>query len=88
MNGRRIYPKENEGIAILQPGDYMKAPDGFIVKTPNGLAASIRNHKVIEHENGTITVSPSILITGCNYPHSKEQLTYHGFLEMGIWREV
>ena len=39
-------------------------------------------HEVVEHEDGTITVSPSIL----TWDGSGNQ--WHGFLERGIWREV
>jgi hypothetical protein len=44
--------------------------------------ANLGNHNITEHEDGTITVSPSILITG---HHGKQ---WHGYLERGIWREV
>ena len=43
---------------------------------------SLGNHAVVEHEDGTITVSPSILITG---HHGKQ---WHGYLERGVWRKV
>ena len=46
--------------------------------------ASIRNHTVIEHEDGTITVSPSILVT---YYAGDKTTSWHGYLEKGIWRE-
>lgn len=36
-------------------------------------------HDVEEHEDGTITVSPSILVTGPNRPRR------HGFLRRGVW---
>ncbi len=45
-------------------------------------------HTVREHDDGTISVRPgdgssnSILITG----HHSEQ--YHGYIEMGVWKEV
>lgn len=35
-------------------------------------------HSIVEHEDGTITVSPSILVTGGE--------EWHGYLERGIWR--
>ena len=47
---------------------------------------SLSKHTVTEHEDGTITVSPSILIT-MRGPEDVEK-TWHGFLEKGIWREV
>ena len=77
-----MYPTDKDKVfEMMKPGDYFKLSSGeFIIQTPNGLVASIRNHKIIEHEDGTITASPSILITGTG--------RWHGFLERGIWREV
>jgi hypothetical protein len=45
--------------------------------------ANLINHTVVEHEDGTITVSPSILVR-----YSNEGESWHGYLERGIWREV
>lgn len=47
--------------------------------------AGLRNHKVTEHEDGTITASPSVLLT---YWKNGERQQRHGFLEKGIWREA
>ncbi len=82
--GRRIYP-DAEGYLALEPGDYGKDLTGKWWCMPprgvNGPAAGgcLVNHTVTEHEDGTITVSPSILLPGA--------CTYHGFLEHGQWRE-
>jgi hypothetical protein len=45
-----------------------------------GLLGNLGGHDVTENANGTITVSPSILIKG--------KQTIHGYLENGIWRDV
>jgi hypothetical protein len=89
MIGRRVYPNEKE-VIILQAGDYIFDPKGkyWVVKTPNGLVGGIQKHTVMEHEDKTITVSPSILISGYNYPEAEGELTWHGYLEKGVWREV
>jgi hypothetical protein len=50
--------------------------------TPNGHMGNLRNHEVVEHEDGTISVAPSILVSD----HTGE--LWHGFLEQGIWRSV
>lgn len=70
--GRRVYPDE-KGVIHLRAGDYVKDPkEGyFVIKTPNGIVASIMNHKVIEHEDGTITVSPSVVVKN-KYLHEFE----------------
>lgn len=71
---------------LLKPGEYGKVqgvwhcqapretPDGF------GYLGNLSRHTITEHEDGTITVSPSILIT-------RHDGSWHGFLECGIWRE-
>ena len=44
-------------------GGYGKDSSGaWCVVTPNGRYGSISKHNVVEHEDGTITVSPSILV--------------------------
>lgn len=45
------------------------------------MMGNLSKHNVIEHENQTITVSPSILI-------GQSPNSWHGYLERGIWREV
>lgn len=42
----------------------------------------LSRHDITEHEDGTITVSPSIL-----WQHHSGR-TWHGYLERGVWREV
>ncbi len=84
MVGRRVYPKGDE-IPCQEPGDYGK--DGkhgrwFIIPPAIGFSVGgIPKHTVVEHEDGTITVSPSILVYGAN------DKSWHGYLERGVWRE-
>lgn len=82
------FSKVGKACVEVNNGDYGKINGEWIVKTPNGLVASIRNHQVVEHEDRTITALPSILISGTNYPDTTEVLTWHGFLERGVWRDV
>ena len=65
----------------MEPGDYMKLADGNWLVRPPGCSnsGSLTNHSVVEHEDGTITVSPSIL-------HHDDKSEWHGFLEKGVWR--
>lgn len=44
--------------ARFQRGDYWKSTDDgtWHIVTPNGLYGWLRSHKVIEHDDGTITV--------------------------------
>lgn len=79
--GRRIY----EGFPN-NPGEYAKAENGdWILCLPTGIHGTINDKtwKITEHEDGTITVSPSIYTKSPNHP----QYDWHGFLEKGIWRE-
>lgn len=39
-------------------------------------------HQVVEHEDGTITVSPSILV------ETGDGRRWHGYLERGVWRAL
>ena len=72
------YPYEIE--PNLEPGDYASSIHGlWCVRAPNGDQGSLRPsvHTIVENEDGTITVSPSIQFeTGQRY---------HGYLKAGVW---
>ncbi len=88
MIGRRVeddIPREG-----MMPGDYRRrkeAPGGVTDEwdlcLPNGLHGTISEkiHRVTEHEDGTITVSPSILLQA-----GDPKWSWHGYLERGVWR--
>lgn len=83
MQGKRVYLAEDE--YAMEQGDYGKSPDGkwyCRVPAPRFGTGGLAKHQVIEHEDGTITVSPSILCTG----YDGQQ--WHGYLEKGEWREA
>jgi hypothetical protein len=86
ITGRRVYPNE-KGELWLAPGDYGKAANGeWLARPPTDpsqhLSGSLKNHDVVEHEDGTITASPSILITG----HEDDcKVEWHGYLVRGKW---
>lgn len=84
MQGRRIHGRDKDGDGkswyAPEPGDYWHDGQSWMAETPNGLRGALSEHDVVEHEDGTITVSPSILVTG--------QETWHGYLDRGVWREV
>lgn len=85
MQGKRHDPVDTNGL--LEPGEYGKFEGVWYCRAPHDtddlwLTGNLSNHQVVEHEDGTITVSPSILIshwTGASW---------HGYLERGVWREV
>jgi len=73
------------------PGDlddarvcYWKAGRGWWIYLPRAGAARLENHRVIEHNDQTITVSPSIGMRTTGHG----AYARHGFLERGVWREV
>jgi hypothetical protein len=84
MQGKRIDRPDG---SIPQSGEYGKGEDGHWQCCPPGtnLVGSLAGHQVTEHEDRTITVSPSILIWQ-DLPTGR--IEWHGFLEHGVWREV
>ncbi len=84
MQGRRLPDGPLAG-ARFAPGDYMRVSEGpdagvWYARPPRGHVGCLREHDVIEHEDGTITVSPSILLVG--------EPGWHGYLQRGVWREA
>jgi len=86
MIGKRVEIAEG----LMNPGEYGKAKDGsWWFCAPNGLHGRLAVEvkppwKITENDDGTITVSPSILISNRT---PSALLTWHGYLEKGIWRE-
>lgn len=83
MQGRRVYDTDS-----FAPGDYGRHPgDGnWYACAPNGHLGNLTAHDVTEHEDGTITVSPSILITTRDTERKQDVELWHGYLERGVWR--
>ena len=87
MQGRRIdCPFDELGGLVTQwpqPGDYYFDPRaGWMAVTPSNHLGDLSNHDVVEHADRTITVSPSILVSG------QGVAPWHGYLERGVWRAV
>lgn len=59
-------------------GQWSAMPPG----APEHCWGNLSAHAVLEHDDGTITVSPSILI------QMPPMFSWHGYLEGGVWREV
>ena len=79
MIGKRIYPDEDSNL-LLSQGDYGQDINGeWFARPPNCHTGSLKTHEVIEHDDGTITVNPSIII--CNNGNN----FYHGYLKHGEW---
>ena len=63
-------------------GSYWQRDGIWYGVTPNGHLCSVANHEIVAHDDGTITVSPSIRVS------VGPMVVWHGFLERGVWREV
>jgi len=83
FQGKRVeLIPQSGGFQLLKPGEYGKWTDGkWFGCTPNDHGCNLSAHDIIEHSDGTITVSPSILVS------DNRDAVWHGFLEQGIWRE-
>ena len=104
MKGRRIYAGDDGYLPNLKPGDYgrtdpakmpQSVPEGFRtlywqICAPNGHHGCLdpKIHTIVEHEDGTITVSPSILIQWSRDQGKTYEQLWHGFIERGVWREA
>jgi hypothetical protein len=76
--GQRLPDGFDDGLPAA--GAYYRDTQGtWTCCTPNALLGNLKAHTVIEFDDGTITVSPSILVTG-------HDVTWHGYLERGVWR--
>jgi len=83
MQGTR--KPDNFSIIDMEPGDYSRqtwtGEVRWYFRDPHGHIGQLcRGHQVAEHEDGSITVSPSI---ACDNGISH----WHGYLERGVWRE-
>jgi hypothetical protein len=69
--------------ADRQPGEYWRNGDRWCGITPRfDHYVDVTTWTVTEHDDGTITVSPSI------FGNKDRPSAWHGFLERGVWREV
>lgn len=83
MIGRRTEFVEGWPGQDAQPGDYCRVPAGvdprgevWYAMAPNGHIGALVTHDVVEHDDGTITVAPSIVMP----------LGWHGWLDHGVWK--
>jgi hypothetical protein len=63
---------------------YWRSPGGWWIYLPSAGVGRLVNHEVTEHEDGTITVKPSIGLGRAGAPGG---FARHGFLTRGEWRE-
>lgn len=66
-------------------GGYWRTADGTWmcgVPAPGFGVGNLSKHDVVEHDDGTITVSPSILV------ETGDGRRWHGFLNRGVWEAL
>ena len=98
------FPDDEDGIAngAEETGKvcYWRWENRWWLWLPGGGLADLSKHNVMENTNGTITVSPSVLVGGPikrngalvngvwqeQWPDGQRER--HGFLERGTWRDV
>lgn len=85
MRGVRVYSTEE---LRTTNGSYFFSEEtqSWWCRTPNGHAGNLGNHEITENEDGTITVSPSILVS--TTLDGKVVELYHGFLKNGEWKDA
>lgn len=90
--GERIYPNSEGQLTFTAPGQYGRRGDGVCmvslpVRYPNGelVIGNLGSHEVIEEADGSLTVSPSILVQA---DRGDGNFSWHGYLELGIWTQV
>lgn len=65
---------------------YYKGDDGiWYLYLPGCGIANLARHEVTEHDDGSITAAPSILLDG---HHNGRPTRLHGFLVKGFWLEA
>lgn len=81
MEGELVVLLDKEEPYILKSGQYaFWAGCWWGVPPGTELLANLEKHKVTVHEDGKITISPSILV-------SNRDQSWHGYLEHGVWRQ-
>lgn len=82
LQGKR-YP-DNTSAMEMEPGGYAyhdwTRPPHWQIRDPLGDIGSIRTHKVIIGDDGSITVEPSIAPDP-----SRPGAGFHGWLKAGVW---
>ena len=70
-----------DGELCLMDGEYGIGRDGkWYYRIPGGHIGNLGNHTVEEHDDGTISVTPSILI---EYGDGRK---FHGYVKHGMWK--
>lgn len=99
MQGTRLPDREfskrlaDPRAERIQRGDYGRVSRQdvgwvWMCCTPSGHVSDLTAHEVTEHEDGTITVAPSIVVEGGQTVRERGEepiVSWHGFLKRGVW---
>jgi hypothetical protein len=78
IQGKRVDKEPHQ----LESGEYCFWHNGWWGRVPDDRAdmiANLANHKIIDNADGTISVTPSILVS------SWKGISWHGYLTNGQW---
>lgn len=80
MSGGAIRVQGHADMAESNICYWKTADQGWLIYFPGLGVGSLRKHTVEEHEDGTISVTPSILT-------SNGMTQRHGYLRIGVWSD-
>jgi hypothetical protein len=83
----KVAPKAMADGSPL-PEHIAKVYPMYLACAPNGHSCNLQAHQITEHEDGTITVAPSISISYSRDRGKTYVELWHGYLEKGVWRGV
>lgn len=92
MKGHRRYPNADGSMPSMHEGDYGCFGGVWWGFAPGAFLGSFEAHEVVEHEDGTITVAPSIIASREDIIAQIDDagpkfMPWHGYLERGVWHE-
>lgn len=78
IEGARVNGKQPHELGAGEYGKWDADGSWYAVPPGTDLVANLASHEIEEHTDGTITVSPSILV-------GDGRKSWHGFLKRGRW---
>jgi hypothetical protein len=83
---KAVRRSDNTEPHLLEVGEYVRWSNHWYGRCPNGELCNLTNHNIIENRDGTLTVSPSILVNG--HLSIKDPKYWHGYLTNNEWISV
>lgn len=70
---------------LFNVGEYGRYEGEWYAMAPGNLLAGLAKHDVVENPDGSITVTPSILVGDHVIGHSIDGHQWHGYITDGVW---